>query len=406
MQPRVRMQRPRLVLLPAFAILTLGAGFARADINADLDALTAAGSDGGAAITDAEAATFAAGASAYGADDAILGLVHAHGLRMDGSFPADSAYATINQALRFRVDGLAVSKRQAPGIRFARASTTAPIEVTFDSQGVDYTQVDLVFTWDAWTTARGVTLSPNCHGDYTAILQGAPANGTFAYSLHLFGPDGSDLWTNNPRELGIYGGQSYRNYDLQLAAMTATPAEPTKPAFAQLLRTFADPRSLGGATVTSSEFSELVQEITWEGGTGVEHRAALRPALDELYDLESEGVTFEVPAANLRDFLTAQMTATATYPSAFYQRAADGRLTMTIAEPSAASARVYYSTDGWNIPHVTSCSRPEPGAALSCDLGYLLPGALWSYTIATTDADGNEHWIRSTLGNFFEELRY
>lgn len=395
-----------MAALATIALLSLGASSARADINDDLDALTAACSDGGAAITDAEAATFAAGTQIYGADDAILGLVHAHDLRLAGSFPADSAYTTINQALRFRVDGLAVSKRQAPGIQFARADAAAPIEVTFDSQGVSYDQVDLVFTWDNWTTAQGLTLQRTSAGNYTATLQGAPADGTFAYSLHLFGPDGSDLWTNNPRELGIYGGQAYRNYDLQLAAMTATPDQPTRPALAQLLRTFADPRSIDGATITGSEFSELVQEITWEGGTSVEHRAALRPALDELYDLESEGVAFEVPAANLRDFLTAQMTPTASYPSAFYERAADGRLTMKLGEQPAVSARVYYSTDGWNIPHVASCTRPEPGAQLSCDLGYLLPGALWSYTIELTNPDGSERWIRSTLGNFFEELRY
>ena len=187
------------------------------------------------------------------------------------------------------------------------------------------------------------------------------------------------------------------------AAALVPEDDPSSPAFAQLISTFTDPVSDGGATVTMDEFSVLVEEITWEGGPAVEDPRALVPALDALQDLEDAGADAEGDVlADMRRFILAQLLPTATYPSLFFDRGADGRLLGAIEE-AAASATVYYSTDGWDLPHVVDCPR-QPDGDLACDFGAIPPGALIFYSIVLHHDDGSASWIHSVTGNFFHEL--
>jgi hypothetical protein len=379
----------RVVVVP---ILLLSAT-ANAGIVEDLQALTAAASDGGSAITEAEAAQFAASASRYSADESILGIVVAGGLRTTGHFPSDAAYGAILQALRFRVVGLAVTLRQAPATTFARVGADELV-VTFDPRGVGYTRVDIAYSWDRWSSA---TLSAGRDGRFRGTLPGAPARGRLTYALHLYGADGNDFWINNPEELGVYRGTAHLDFSLDLAATFATPDIPSTPAFVQLLDTFTDPASPGGAAITGDEFSLLVEEITWEGGTAVDQRSVLVPVLGELDRLEQAGAVASDLAANMRTFLQNQIRPTATFPGAHFQRGVGGRLEIVLDGADFTRARVYYSTDGWDTPHVTECTR-------ICGLGDIPSDALIAYTIAFDHADGSTSWVRSALGNFFQEV--
>ena len=379
--------------LLAFVPIVFLSATAHAGIVDDLQALTSTASDGGSAITEAEAAQFAASSLRYTADESILGIVFAGGLRTSGHFPSDTAYAALVQALRFRVLGLAISLRQAPATTFARVGPDGLV-VTFDPRGVGYTRVDIVYSWDHWTSA---TLSAGRDGRFRGTLPGAPAQGRLTYAMHLYGADGNDFWINNPEELGIYRGTAHFDFSLDLAATLATPDRPSAPAFVQLLDMFTDPASPGGAAITGDEFSLLVEEITWEGGTAVDQRSVLVAVLVELDRLEQAGAVASDLAANMRTFLQNQIRPTATFPDAHFQRGAGGRLELALDGGGFTRARVYYSTDGWDLPHVVDCTR-------TCALGDLPSDALLSYTVAFEHADGSISWVHSALGNFFEEV--
>jgi len=397
----------------SLALLVLSTSTAAAaDIATRFDEAQSADSAGGATITDEEVAAIAAGAETLGADTAVLGIAIAN--RVRGAYASDDSYTLLVSAFRQRVRGLAVSQMQAPGFRLKRSSADADMLFLLDQWGdprtgaatfVSFAGVDVVYSWDGWATTHAVSLVPRIGGYYAEWVAGIPATGRLEYAIHLWGSDGRDFWLNNGRDLGIYGGTFFQNYSLDLWPRMGYALEPSLPAFAQLVSTFVDPRSEGGATVTMGELSLLVEQLTWEGGMGVEDPLAIRPALEVVDDLVAGGADAEGEVlSNMATFMSGMMLETATYPSIFFSRSERGLLTGAIWEQDAASATIIYSTDGWNIPHVAQCARSAPAQPLACELGYLPVGTYVAYTIAIQTADGSERWIRSALGNFFHAI--
>jgi hypothetical protein len=392
----------RRLALFVTAAVALTPCLAAADSVADLQALCAPGSAGGHTITLAEAQAFAAAADAYDADDAVRGIVFARVIRPSC---ADGVYSTLITALRYRVAGLAVSQNQAPGMRFARQPGATAISATFDARGCSYTRVDVVYTWDYWATTGAATLVEQQPGLFQATLVGAPAEGTFDYALHLFGADGCDLWLNNGRDLGVYQGQLHYNHRLALGAMAATPTTPTRPALCQLVRSFADPDSPGGAKVVSAETNLLVEETTWEGGSAINDPAVLNPAINEVSLMQQEGVVFEAGVAEtMTQFISNLRWESASWPDALFSRSAGGQLQLWTSVPDAAAMKVVFSTDGWNTPLVAQCSADAP-----CALGHLPPGTHLAYAVDLQLADGSTRRIRAMNAagvekNFFQPV--
>jgi len=372
-------------VLLIFAITTSAPRLALADATSDLLALTAPTSDGGTTITAAEAQSFTAGVSSYGADEAIRAIVAAGAVRPQCQ--SSQVYTAILRQLRYRVAGLAVSLNQAPGISFKQAGPPGNIEVTFDAKGVSYTRVDIVYTWDWWATTRAATLAPGSPGVLGATLAGTPAEGSFVYALHLFGSDGRDFWLNNGRDLGVFGGKLHYDHSLFIGAMAASPAAPSLPTMAALVRAFTHPASPGGAQVVGHETNLVVEELTWEGSSGVNDPALLNPALAELQKMQSEGVSFAPGVmSGMVSFISSMRWQEATYPGARFSRGQTGQLRLTPLDPRVVWMRVYYSTDGWNTPHVVECAAG--GGPPVCALGHIPPGALLAYAVDLRLEDG------------------
>jgi hypothetical protein len=368
-----------------------------------LEALAAPTSDGGTAVTAAEAAAFARDVPArVSGDEAILGIVIANRLRFEAPI-ADEDYAVIQRALRYRVQGLGISLLQAPGLTFARADADSPLTARFDPAGVAFLRVDLVYTWDAWATTRSVSLRPGA--TWRGELGVAPATGRLRYAMHVFGIDGRDFWMNYGLELGVNAGKAFLDYDVDLAATLVTADAPSVPALAKLLHSFTHPSSGGGSAITSNEVSLLVEQATWDGGPGVQDDDVLDPAIAELDRLVDEGNDFEIDDAIPRGFLDRQRLRYASLPAAQLDRTRYGELRMSFSIPMTA-AEVHYSTDGWNVPHVATCAR-QRGAA-GCSLGHIPRGAVFAYAVKLTGTDGKTYWNYADRGlgrpsNFYQK---
>jgi hypothetical protein len=382
----------------AASILTLAAPRVRADALADLRAATAASSPGGAVVTSAEADALVATAPAATADDAIRALVAAGAIRTAPGFANDQDYGRLLVAYRTRVAGLTPAAIQAPGVTFQRGSD-GRLNVLFDRQRVTYARVDLIYTYDEWATTHAVTLGGR--DVLAATLDRAPAQGTIVYALHVFGPDGREFWIANGREHGVYGGSEALDYRFPIDDAAARPVAASAPPLALLIHAFGTASSPDGATVTMGDFSLMVEELTFEGGSGIDDPRLLGPALRALDELVSAGAVFDAGIEDgMRGFVERQQLVTATYPGAAFTRGAQGQLLMAIGEAGATSAKVLYTTDGWQSPKVATCS----GARLVCDLGAIPPGTLASYVVAVRAPGADWRWIRSVLGNFFQAL--
>ncbi len=376
--------------------------FCQPDAASDLGTLQNDAGDQAAMITLAEVNSFAQLAQFYPADEAILAIVIAGKLRAQGVFASDEAYATLIRFLRYQVEGLAMSLRQAPGMWFFRCPESGRMFMYFDPQGISYQQIDFVFTTDNWASARAVTFEEGFFGSWLAHAENLPANGRMAYALHIWGTDGRDFWLNNGREQGIYGGRFWLNYSFELPAASGFRLPPSAPAFVQLLRTFQHPASPAGTTISSAEFNLLVEEITWEGGYAVHDPEVIRPLLREFDDLAAAGANFEPGIFDpMRNFVQTQldMFPWATYPSATFDRTCAGSLLMTLNEAQSQGARLYYATDGWNTPHAVEC--PLTNGLPLCDLGHIPPGTLLSYAILIFTQDGGTRWIHAYPNNNF-----
>jgi hypothetical protein len=366
----------------------------------DLESLTDPASDGGEQITEAEAYAWIIATADDDADESLWALTTAD--RLSGQFVGD-AYSQVVQAARFRVEGLAISLRQAPGLSATRSAASAPMQIAFDPQGVTYDGVEIAYSTDEWSTNTGVALSLGADGTWSAELAGLPAGGPFIYAVRLEGPDGQIFWLNNGRGAGIYAGKSHFDYRFDLGAPLVAADTPAGPAFVRLVRNMATENSTGGTVVTGAEFSFLVEQMTWEGSSAVEQPDVVYPVLWELQEMADEGVEIE-NLDGMVGFLESLALDTATYPSAGWPRDADGLLSLDIWDTGAMAATIIYSTDGWNLSHVSSCTRDGTSDPLVCDLGYIPPGGLISYALALTDDSGQQRWIRTTLGNFFHEV--
>jgi hypothetical protein len=360
------------------------AGTAHADDPAAdaLLALAAPTSDGGAAITAAEAAGFAATVPAtLSGDEAILGIVVANRLRFEVPL-ADDDYAAIQRALRYRVDGLATGLLQAPGFTIARASATAPLIARFDARGVRQRRVDVVYSWDGWATTRAATLAAD--GDaWTGSLGVAPVEGTLRYALHVHGPDGRDFWLNHGVDRGVLAGNAFLDHALPLGATQVTAAAPSRPALVKLIQMFTHPASAGGPTITGHEVSLAVEQLTWPGGPGVQDDAILVPAIAEVERLVDAGNDVEIDHAILTGY--------GALPGAAFSRGGDGDLRLRVGR--GAAVEIVYSTDGWNLPHRVRCAGDA-----DCSLGHVPRGALLAYAVLVIAADGSQAWQRADRG--------
>jgi len=380
-QSKSRTDRPKMkkaAMLGAILYLTLQAGSVRAA--APSDTMT---------IQDVHA--LAPLVATYSADDAITGIVIAGRLRGEGAFASDQAYAALLRLFRYQVKGLAMSLQQVPGMSFVRCPHSDTLWMFFDSQGVRYQDIEIVFSTDDWATSQTVTFEKGLFGTWIAAGDSLPPDGRFSYALHLWGTDGRDFWLN---------------YSFNLPAASGLRLRPTAPAFVQLLRTFQDPDSPAGTTISNDEFSILVEEMTWEGGYAVHDPKVVRPIMAELDSLAAAGADFEPGLLeNMRRFCQNQLDLFpwATYPSAMFDRTDEGSLTMRIHEPGANGARLYYSTDGWNNPKTAECALVNDGLP-TCDLGHIPPGAVLSYSILIFTNDG-DRWIHAfPNNNFFQEI--
>jgi hypothetical protein len=399
-----RGRRMNRLLAACSLAATLGAArTAHADdpVVGALEALAAPASEGGATITAAEAAHFAATVPAtLSGDEAILGLVVANRLRFEVPL-ADDAYAAIQTALRYRVHGLATGLRQAPGFTASRPSVAAPLIARFDAAGVAQRRVDVVYTWDDWTTTRAVTLVAD--GDaWTGALGVAPAAGTLRYAVHVHGPDGRDFWLNHGLERGVLAGNGFLDHALPLGATLVTATAPSRPALVKLIHMFTHPDSAGGAAITSDEISLVVEQVTWSGGPGVQDDAVLVPAIAEVERLVDEGNDVEIDHAVLTGFLDRQRHRYGALPGAVLSRAADGDL--RIRAGRGASVEIVYSTDGWNLPHRVRCAADR-----DCSLGHIPRGAVLAYAVLVIGSDGSQVWQRAARGpgasqNFFHPV--
>jgi len=398
---------PRLLLLsvPLVALVTARPAAADDTVVAELERLVAPSSDGGGQVTLGEAATFAATIPGQlSGDEALIGIAVAQRLRGEGAF-IDEAYGNVVRALRYRVRGLAVSMLQAPGLSFARATPTAPLAVAFDAAGVDFTRVDLVYTWDGWATTRAASLVRG-GGDWRATLPVAPATGRLEYALHVFGCDSHDAWLNGGVEHGVYGGNHADNYSLELATTTVATSPTSAPVLAKLVRVFTHPASPGGAAIVSDEFSALVEQVTWEGGPGIQDDDVLNPAIHELETLVADGADFAIDPSLIVTFLDNQRLRFGALPLLAFRRDVDGRLHAAVGS-GFREAELFWSTDGWNLPRSQRCA--DHGGTLDCDLGYLPRGVLLAYTLKLVDAHGQVSWqyVERGLGrpsNFFHRI--
>ena len=407
-----------LLLLAALA--APGVAHADDEIVHTLEALAAPDSDGGATITAAEAAAFAATVpETLSGDEAILGIVVANRLRFAPRLGpsqtrdlargersiqiADEDYGAIQRALRYRVDGLAIGLLQAPGLALSRRHPEAQVSASFDAQGVGFDRVDLIYTWDGWATTRAVSLRPGQR--WTGELGVAPATGRLHYAVHVFGPDGRDFWLNYGLERGVHGGQGFHDFSLDLAALHVPRVKPSRPALVKLLHTFTHPSSDGGNAITSDEVSLTVEQLTWDGGPGVQDDDVLHPAIAEVDRLVEEGNDFQIDDAILRGFLDRQRLRYASLPPAALERSAAGDLRMHFSI-GIASAEVHYSTDGWNLPYVATCARERSG--VTCSLGHIPRGALFAYAVRLIYPDGTSSWQYADRGlgrpsNFYQK---
>jgi hypothetical protein len=403
------MSSPRLpitaALVPLLSLSIASPAHADDAVVTELERLADVTSDGGSTITAAEVDAFVASVPAtLSGDEAVLGLVVASRLRREVTID-DAAYSALKTALRHRVEGLGVSLLQAPGVTFQRATSAEALGVTFDAAGVAFVQVDLVYTWDGWTTTRAATLDAD--GDtWRATLAGAPASGRLQYAVHVFGPDGGDYWLNYGVENGVGGGNQALDYSLDLAATVGEPVTTSAPVLAKLVRMFTHPASPGGYAVVSAELDALVEDVTWEGGPAIQDDDVLDPAIQMIEQLVADGVDFQVDHELMIGFLDRQRLRFGTLPGIDFVRDSDGRLEVVVwAHPGLAE--LYWSTDGWNLPHSQVCAPSDDGA--TCDLGYVPSGALIAYTLRLTDAQGRDTWHHVDRGldrpsNFFHRV--
>ena len=380
-----------------------------ADINADITQMLLQDSDGSTTITNLEAEKFIEDVSKYNADDAILGIVIINKLRSGAS---DDVYSKIVEALRYQVKGLGVSLRQAPGSSYYYDDDTNKLTFYFDPQGVKYSSVNIVYTIDNWSSTSWSELSYHWSGVWTLEIDIPDKDSHFEYAMYLIGLDGWGFWINNGRETGVYNGRYWLNYSFDISAANENAKHPAEPAFVQLVQTFTDSSSHSGSVISQDEFSLLVEQLTWEGGMGVNDSKIIRPVIFKINNMEANGENFEGNTKDgMIDFLMSMVNQFkwASYPGLKFEVTDDGQLNMIILQQNLSWARLYYTTDGWNTPRVSECAPQYQSFAKSslpvCKIGYVPPEVLMSYVMVFYDNNGNERWVKVDGNyNFFQEV--
>ena len=357
----------------------------------------------GPSLTPAGVAGYIARVPHFGADESVAALaVLARFVSDPASAPQIGPVAT---ALRHHVDGLRISGETVTGLRID-ACGPGGAAATFDPRGAGYTGVTLVYSGDYWTTAHAAVLTRGRDGRWRTPLPGLDPDGRIQFAVELAQPGGDTLWLNNPREPRP-GAVSHVDFS-QALALCEPVAVPTSTPLAELVRAFALSESLGGATFTLDEVSWLVAQATWEGGPGVDDPDVLDATLAALDEMQAAGVAFEGEAyAVARNFLANQRMARVSSTDAVaLQRNPQNQLVQVTAPLGSQWMRVYYSTDGWDLPKVVECLPSGRLGYVSCPLGSLPADTLLSFSAIVRTSDGSDQYVHAgDGGNLFGKVR-
>ncbi len=370
------------------------------DAVAPLVALAAPSSDGGAALTAAEAASYVAQVEAFDADTSIDALALIARFN-DGASSAQ--VGAVTAALRAHVETVRISGFAVTGLTLSSCGGAATTAV-FDPQRAPYKRVTLVYSPDSWSSSFAADLALGADGFYRAGLPGLVGRSRVTFALAVTGPDGRLAWLDNPRENGGNGGHLDYAQATNLCTRTATPHDPQ---LARFVRALSLPESLGGTTVTWDEMSALVAYTTYDGGPGMDDPEVINPALDALTQMAAQGVAFEGDTRNVMTaFLTQMRMHTATSPALRVFHTDPGYVIATPTDARVQAMRVYYSTDGWNTPKTADCTPLGRAGLVNCDLGYLPKNTLIAYSAYTQYADGHGTWIHADDGgNLFQAVK-
>jgi len=357
----------------------------------------------GPSITPAGAAGYIAQVPDFGADESVAALaVLARFVADPASGPQIGSVAT---ALRHHVEGLRISGETVAGLRIDSCGPGGPA-ATFDPRGAGYTGVTLVYSGDYWSSAHAAVLTRGQDGLWRTSLPGLASDGSIQFAVELDQPGGDTLWLNNPREPRP-GAASHVDFS-QALALCEPVAAPTSTPLAQLVRAFARPESLGGATFTLDEVSWLVAQATYEGGPGVDDPDVIDATIAALDSMKAAGAAFEGDAYEVaRNFLANQRMARVSSTDAVtLQRNPQNQLVQVTAPLGSQWMRVYYSTDGWDLPKVAECLPSGRLGYVSCPLGYMPADALLSFSAIVRTPGGTDQYVHaSDGGKLFGKLR-
>jgi len=357
----------------------------------------------GPSITPAGAAGYITRVPDFGADESVAALaVLARFVSDAGSGPQIGPIAT---ALRHHVEGLRISGETVAGLSID-ACGRGGAAATFDPRGAGYTGVTLVYSGDYWQSAHAAVLTQNQDGLWHTSLPGLDPDGSIEFAVELMQPGGDTLWLNNPREPRP-GAVSHYDFS-QALALCEPVAVPTSTPLAELVRAFARPESLGGATFTLDEVSWLVAQVTYEGGPGVDDPHVIDATIAALDSMHAQGATFEGDAYEMaRNFLASQRMARVSSTDAVtLQRNPQNQFVQVTAPLGSQWMRVYYSTDGWDLPKVVECLPSGRLGYVSCPLGYMPADTLLSFSAIVRAPDGSDQYVHaSDGGNLFGKVK-
>jgi hypothetical protein len=369
---------------------------------AELVALGAASSAGGAAITPAEAAGYIADIPSFGGDETTDALGVLASFQDSGTDAA--TMNNLTNELRAHVQGIRIAGMTVDGLSISYCSGSAAA-ATFDPKGANYAGVTIVYAADrGWAPAYSAQFTLGGDNLYHATLAGLDPQGTIVYAIEVEQPSGDTLWLNNPRE-NQPGAVFHWNY-FQYLHLCEPVAVTSTPPFGRLIESFTLPESAGGATVVQEEFDWLVAQWTYEG-VPPDDPDVLGPTVATLDAMYAAGD--DIPSYGaIRSFLLhAEATMRVTTTSAVTVQRNETNQWVQITAPLGSQwMRIYYSTDGWDTPKVVECTPTGRLGYVSCGLGYMPIDTLLSFSAIVRNSSGGDDSVHAgDGGNVFGKVR-